>query len=197
VSSQSNCTPSLQTSWSLMAENVAYWTVGKIGRPRCSNQVSIAEHLWFFARSIPVCGSSSSWIDFRPPQTWPIIMFCSIAPGTSLTKLLGVGEPYVHQRRHSFCHGGKVHLRLSARLACGTRAREPSALGFSTPSVFIISKQLFHATEGLGVVDLGRTWAARDIDQKKTAPFPEMSPCARPNARSHTKLRAGSRRRPD
>ena len=86
--------------------------------------------------------------------------------------LIGAGEAYVAQRRHS-TFTAEVHIRYLRELHSGDPVRVTyQLLGFDRKRVHFF-EQLFHATEGWVSATSECMSLHVDMDARKTAPFPD------------------------
>ncbi len=146
------------------------------------------EPLFFAPFVSSVMRVEPSWIDFNGHLNMAYYNVLFDRAVDEVYELLGVGEPYVTKRRHSF-FTAEVHLRYLRELRADTPVRVTfQLLDFDAKRIHYF-EQLFHATEGW-VSSTSENLALHvNIDQKKTAPFPEdVALRLAQMQRSHTKL---------
>jgi acyl-CoA thioester hydrolase len=146
------------------------------------------EPLFFAPFVSSVMRVEPSWIDFNGHLNMAYYNVLFDRAVDEVYELLGVGEPYVTKRRHSF-FTAEVHLRYLRELRADTPVRVTfQLLDFDAKRIHYF-EQLFHATEGWVSATSENLALHVNIDQKKTAPFPEdVALRLAQMQRSHTKL---------
>ena len=146
------------------------------------------EPLFFAPFVSSVMRVEPSWIDFNGHLNMAYYNVLFDRAVDEVYELLGVGEPYVTRRRHSF-FTAEVHLRYLRELRADTPVRVTfQLLDFDAKRIHYF-EQLFHATEGWVSATSENLALHVNVDQKKTAPFPEdVALRLAQMQRSHTKL---------
>jgi len=146
------------------------------------------EPLFFAPFVSSVMRVEPSWIDYNGHLNMAYYNVLFDRAVDEVYELLGVGEPYVTKRRHSF-FTAEVHLRYLREVHSGDAVRVTfQLLDFDAKRVHYF-EQLFHATEGWVSATSENLAIHVNLDQKKAAPFPDdvAGRLAQMNA-SHTKL---------
>jgi acyl-CoA thioester hydrolase len=146
------------------------------------------EPLFFAPFVSSVMRVEPAWIDYNGHLNMAYYNVLFDRAVDEVYELLGVGEPYVTKRRHSF-FTAEVHLRYLRELHSGDTVRVTfQLLDFDAKRMHYF-EQLFHATEGWVSATSENLALHVSLDEKKTAPFPEdVSERLTQMKTSHTKL---------
>jgi acyl-CoA thioester hydrolase len=146
------------------------------------------EPLFFAPFVSSVMRIEPAWIDFNGHLNMAYYNVLFDRAVDEVYVLLGVGEPYVAKRRHSF-FTVEVHLRYLRELHADDPVRVTfQLLAFDSKRVHYF-EQLFHATEGWVSATSENLALHVNIDQKKSAPFPDdVTERLTQMQRSHAKL---------
>jgi len=113
-----------------------------------------------------------TWIDYNGHLNMAYYNVLFDRAVDEVYELLGVGEPYVTKRRHSF-FTAEVHLRYLRELHADDAVRVTfQLLDYDAKRVHYF-EQLFHASEGWVSATSENLALHVNIDQKKAAAFPE------------------------
>src|SRR4029077_17828259 len=129
------------------------------------------EPLFFAPFVSSVMRVEPSWIDFNGHLNMAYYNVLFDRAVDEVYELLGVGEPYVTRRRHSF-FTAEVHLRYRRELRADTPVRVTfQLLDFDAKRLHYF-EQLFHATEGWVSATSENLALHVDMQARKTAAFP-------------------------
>jgi len=146
------------------------------------------EPLFFAPFVSSVMRVEPAWIDYNGHLNMAYYNVLFDRAVDEVYELLGVGEPYVTKRRHSF-FTAEVHLRYLREL----RANDPVRVTFQLLDYdskrLHYFEQLFHATEGWVAATSENMSLHVDMEARKTAPFPaEIARCLAKMKAAHAKL---------
>jgi acyl-CoA thioester hydrolase len=129
-----------------------------------------------------------SWIDYNGHLNMAYYNVLFDRAVDEVYALLGVGEPYVTERRHSF-FTAEVHLRYLRELHAGDAVRVTFQLLDYDAKRMHYFEQLFHATEGWVAATSENLALHVSLDHKKAVPFPDdVASHLKDMKASHTKL---------
>jgi acyl-CoA thioester hydrolase len=129
------------------------------------------EPLFFAPFVSSVMRVEPSWIDYNGHLNMAYYNVLFDRAVDEVYDLLGVGQPYVRKRRHSF-FTAEVHLRYLRELHNNASVRVTFQLLDYDAKRLHYFEQLFHATEGWVSATSENLAVHVHLDHKKTAPFP-------------------------